>query len=195
MTTQDPIGACIDRALEEETGEFTNDPDDAGGPTKWGITLQELADFRGHPVTVADVEALTREEAWSVLYAKFVRTPKFDQVSKLSVVIAAKLIDAGVLFGPPTVSMWLQRGLNAFSLRATKYPDVAIDGAVGPGTLGALAAYLSWRGKEGEGVLLEAITCMQGERCIELAEKRPQDADFVYGWILKRVLPAAPAIT
>lgn len=189
MTTADAIGACIDRVLAEETGTFTNDPHDAGGPTKWGITFHELAEFRGHPITVADVEALTREEAWSVLYAKFVRAPKFDQVSKLSTVIAAKLIDAGVLFGPPTVSMWLQRGLNAFSLRATKYSDVAIDGAVGPGTLGALAAFLAWRGKEGESVLLEAITCMEGERAIELAEKRLQDADYVYGWVLKRVLP------
>jgi typhoid toxin secretion A len=190
VSTADPIGDCIDRALGEETGRFTNDPNDAGGPTKWGITFCELAEYRGHPVTVLDVEALTREEAWSILYAKFVRAPKFDQVAKISTVIAARLIDAGVLFGAPTVSMWLQRCLNAFSLRATKYPDVAIDGAVGPGTLGALTAFLSWRGKEGEGVLLEAITCMEGERAIELAEKHLQDADYVYGWILKRVLPA-----
>ncbi|HEY6927442.1 MAG TPA: glycosyl hydrolase 108 family protein [Steroidobacteraceae bacterium] len=189
MTISDPIGASIDRVLAEESGKFTNDPNDAGGPTKWGITLAELADFRGHPVAVSDVEALTREEAWSILYAKYVRAPKFDQISKLSMVIAAKLIDAGVLFGQPTVIIWLQRCLNAFNLRAKRYSDVAIRGAVGPDTLDALRAFLAWRGKEGEGVLLEAITCMEGERAIELAEKRLQDEDYVYGWILKRVLP------
>lgn len=183
----DPIGAIIDKALAEESGTYTNDPNDAGGPTRWGITQTALADFRGHPVSATDVSMLTQSEAWSILFAKYVRAPKFDLVAKISMPIGAKLIDAGVLSGQPTVSMWLQRSLNAFSLRGTKYPDVSVDGGVGPGTLSALSAYLAWRGAEGEHVMLEALNCLQGERYIELAEKRPKDQDFVYGWILQRV--------
>lgn len=188
----DPISAIIDGTLAKETGKFTNNPDDAGGPTKWGVTQAELADFRGRPVSAAEVESLTQSDAWSVLYAKFVRVPKFDLVSKLSMPIAAKLIDAGVVCGPPTVSMWLQRCLNAFSLRGTKYPIGKVDGAVGSVTLAALGSFLTWRGKEGEGVLLEALRDLEGEHFIEVEEKHQNDADFVYGWIAQRV-ESAPA--
>lgn len=183
----DPIGAIIDKVLAEESGQYTNDPNDAGGPTRWGITQTVLADFRGHPVSATDVSMLTQSEAWSIYYAKYVRTPKFDLVAKISMAIGAKLIDAGVNVGPPTIAMFLQRCLNAFSLRGSKYPDVAVDGSVGPGTLSALSSYLAWRGAEGERVMLEALNCLQGERYIELAEKRPADQDFIYGWLKDRV--------
>lgn len=183
----DPISAIINKVLAEETGEYTNNPDDAGGPTRWGVTQAELADFRGHPVSATDVSMLTQSEAWSILYAKFVRAPKFDLVAKLSMPIGAKLIDAGVLSGPPTLAIYLQRCLNAFNLRGKKYPDVKVDGAIGTGTLSALSAFLAWRGAEGEKVLLEAINCLQGEHYINQSEKRPEDEDFVYGWILQRV--------
>lgn len=184
----DPISDIIDRTLAKESGTYTDNPNDAGGPTRWGVTQAQLADFRDHPVTPADVEALTQSDAWSVLYTQFVRAPKFDLVSKLSMSVAAKLIDAGVLCGPPTVSMWLQRCLNAFSLRGTRYAIGKVDGAVGPGTLAALTQFLAWRGKEGEGVLVEALRDLEGEHFIEVEEKHQNDADFVYGWILQRVL-------
>jgi lysozyme family protein len=183
----DPIGAIIDKALAEESGEYTNNPNDAGGPTRWGITQAELADFRGHPVSASDVAMLTQSEAWSILYAKFVRAPKFDLVAKISMPIGAKLIDAGVNIGPPTVAMYLQRCLNAFNLRGKKYPDIGVDGAVGAGTLSALSVFLAWRSAEGEKVLLEGINCLQGEHYISLSEKRPEDEEFAYGWILQRV--------
>ncbi len=183
----DPIGAIIDKVLAEETGKYTNDSNDPGGPTRWGVTQEELGAYRGHPVSASDVAMLTQSEAWSVLYVKFVRAPRFDQVAKISIPIAAKLIDAGVNIGPPTVTRFLQRALNAFNLQGKKYPDIALDCTVGPGTLSALSAFLAWRGAEGEKVLLEAINCQQGEHYLELAEKRPQDEEFVYGWILQRV--------
>ena len=184
----DPIGAIIDKALTEESGKYTNNPNDPGGPTRWGVTLAELAEFRGRPVSASDVAMLTQSEAWSILYAKYVHAPKFDQVVKISTSIGAKLIDAGINIGQPTVAMYLQRCLNAFNLRGTKYPDMKVDGVVGAGTLSALVIYLAWRGAEGEKVLLEALNCLQGEHYIELAEKRPQDTEFVYGWILQRVV-------
>ena len=185
--SSDPIAAIIDKVLAEESGQYTNDPNDAGGPTRWGITQTELADFRGHPVSATDVSMLTQSEAWSILYARYVRAPKFDAVAKISMPIGAKLIDAGVLCGQPTVGMWLQRCLNAFSLRGTKYAIGKVDGAVGPATLSALTQFIAWRGKEGEGVLLEALRDLEGEHFIEVEEKHQTDADFIYGWILQRV--------
>lgn len=184
----DPISAILDRVLVEEGDAFTNDPKDPGGPTKYGITQAALADFRGKPVTAEDVESMTRAEAWAVLYQKYVRAPKFDEVAKRSLAIGAKLIDSGVNLGQPTVAMFLQRCLNALNLNATKYPDVAVDGILGPGSLSALSAFLAWRKADGETVMTAAITCLQGEKYIELAEKRPIDEAYLYGWLQERVV-------
>lgn len=56
-----------------------------------------------------------------------------------------------------------------------------------PRTLAALRAYLAKRGTEGETVLLKALNCLQGERYIDIAERRPKDEEFVYGWLRARV--------
>ena len=54
-------------------------------------------------------------------------------------------------------------------------------------TLAALRTFLAHRGLEGETVLLKALNCLQGARYIELAEARPQNKSFVYGWLRERV--------
>ena len=56
------LDAMIDRLLEREGG-FVNHPADRGGATNWGVTQGTLAAWRGYPVSVADVHALTRDEA------------------------------------------------------------------------------------------------------------------------------------
>ncbi|MDK1233962.1 putative peptidoglycan-binding domain-containing protein, partial [Cronobacter turicensis] len=65
--------------------------------------------------------------------------------------------------------------------------DMSVDGRIGPRTINALQAYLNKRGKDGERVMLVALNCQQGERYIELAEQRPANESFVYGWLKERV--------
>ena len=43
------------------------------------------------------------------------------------------------------------------------------------------------RGKGGETVLLRAMEALQGERYIALAERRPSQEAFLYGWLANRV--------
>ena len=55
-------------------------------------------------------------------------------------------------------------------------------------TLGALDAFLEVRGKAGgETVLLRAIEALQGERYLRLAERRPANEAFLYGWLANRI--------
>ncbi|NAP08728.1 hypothetical protein FZN27_08575, partial [Escherichia coli] len=67
------------------------------------------------------------------------------------------------------------------------YPDMDADGRIGPRTLNALRAYLKNRSRDGELVLVKALNCTQGERYLELAEKREANESFVYGWMKARV--------
>ena len=43
-------------------GGFVNNPKDPGGPTNWGCTQAVWEKYIGHPVTVDDMKALTKED-------------------------------------------------------------------------------------------------------------------------------------
>ncbi|EFK8697440.1 hypothetical protein EGX65_16545, partial [Escherichia coli] len=126
-------------------------------------------------------------QALEILEADYWYGPRFDQVEDLSPDIAAELCDTGVNMGPTVASRMLQRWLNVFNLRGKLYPDMDADGRIGPRTLNALRAYLKNRSRDGELVLVKALNCTQGERYLELAEKREANESFVYGWMKARV--------
>ena len=68
------------------------------------------------------------------------------------------------------------------------FPDLTPDGRVGPRTLGALDAFLQARGQQGgETVLMRALEALQGERYLRLAERRPANEAFLYGWLANRI--------
>ena len=55
-------------------------------------------------------------------------------------------------------------------------------------TLGALDSFLTIRGaSSGETVLLRALEALQGERYLRLAERRPANEAFLYGWLANRI--------
>lgn len=172
----------IDGLIGREGG-YVNNPDDKGGPTNWGIT-QKVARAHGFQ---GDMRTLTREQAVAIYEADYWFGPRFDQVALLSESIAVELLDTGVNMGPAVQVKWLQRWLNAFNLKGTLYPDMLVDGQVGPRVLSALALYLKKRGKEGEAVLLKALNCSQGNRYLEITEANVNNETFLYGWILNRV--------
>jgi lysozyme family protein len=89
--------------------------------------------------------------------------------------------------GPAVAATFLQRALTALNRSAQDYPDLVPDGRVGPATLAALDAFLASRGAKGETVLLRAIEALQGERYLRLAERRPANEAFLYGWLANRI--------
>jgi lysozyme family protein len=98
------------------------------------------------------------------------------------------LFDTGVNMGPGVAATFLQRALTALNRNGKDYPDLTPDGRIGAQTLGALDAFLRTRGaKQGETVLLRALEALQGERYLRLAERRPANEAFLYGWLANRV--------
>ena len=82
---------------------------------------------------------------------------------------------------------FLQRALNALNRGASDYPDVSLDGRIGAQTLSALDRFLLTRRVSGEVVLVKAIEALQGERYMALAEQRPANEAFLYGWLANRL--------
>jgi lysozyme family protein len=164
-------------------GGYTDHPSDKGGATKYGIT-EVVARANGY---TGDMKELPQTLAFSIYLKRYVTEPGFDKVAIHSELVAKELIDTGVNMGPAKAAMFLQRCLNAFNMRGSRYPDMFVDGKLGPVSLAALVAYLKFRGADGERVLVTALNCVQGVRYLEIAEANPTQEDFTYGWFRNRV--------
>jgi lysozyme family protein len=177
------VGALIDALIEREGG-YVNHPADKGGATRFGIT-EAVARAHGY---AGGMRELPREEAAAIYRRLYWLRPRFDQVAKRAPRVAAELFDTGVNMGPAVATTFLQRALTALNRNARDYPDLVPDGRIGPRTLGALNAFLEARGKRGgETVLLRALEALQGERYLRLAERRPANEAFLYGWLANRI--------
>lgn len=180
------VDGIITGVIQREGAAFTNRPTDSGGPTRYGVTQAALARYRMRPVTADDVASLRESEARQIYMQDYVYGPDFHLLLDFSRSVAVEVIDTGVNMGPQVAATFLQRCLNVFNSRGTYYPDLLVDGLVGPTTARALMDYVRRRGKDGERVLVRALNHLQGARYIELAEKREANEEYVYGWIKER---------
>ena len=173
------INALIDRE-----GGYADNPADKGGPTCFGIT-QAVARANGY---CGPMRQLPREEAAAIYKQLYWLRPRLDEVAVRSMAIAAELFDTGANMGPAVAITFLQRALTALNRNGNDYPDLTPDGRIGPQTLAALDAFLKLRGKSGgETVLMRALEALQGERYLRLAERRPANEVFLYGWLANRI--------
>ena len=177
------VDGLIDALIGREGG-YVDNPADKGGATCFGIT-EAVARANGYAGAMRD---LPRDEAAAIYRRLYWLRPRFDQVAKRSARIAAELFDTGVNMGPAVATTFLQRALTALNRNGRDYADLTPDGRVGPITLHALDAYLATRGRRGgETVLMRALEALQGERYLRLAERRPANEAFLYGWLANRI--------
>ncbi|MGQ0660944.1 glycoside hydrolase family 108 protein [Sphingosinicella sp.] len=176
------IDSMIEELIDRE-GDYVNHPADRGGPTRWGIT-EAVARAHGYR---GDMRALPRAEAASVYRRIYWLRPGFDRVAERAPKVAAESFDTAVNMGPETAVGFLQRALNALNRNGRDYADIMVDRRIGPATLGALGGFLAARGAAGEAVLVRALDALQGERYVGLAEARPANEAFLYGWLANRL--------
>ncbi len=176
------IAKIIEGIIDRE-GEYSDHPSDKGGPTRWGIT-EKVARSKGY---AGDMRALPRQFAAAVYTGAYINGPGFDKVLAVSPRIAEEMIDTGVNMGVSHPGAWLQRILNSLNRQGKDYPDIKVDGQIGPATIAALRALLAKRGTLGETAVMIALTCQQGVRYLDLTEAREQNEDFYFGWLINRV--------
>jgi lysozyme family protein len=185
MRVDDVLGVdqLIDSLIEREGG-YSDRAEDKGGPTCFGIT-QSVARANGY---VGPMRLLPRSEAVAIYKRVYWERPRFDEVATRNSRLAAELFDTGANMGPAVAVTFLQRALTALNRNARDYPDLVPDGRIGPATLKALDAFLATRGRIGGiSVLLRSLEALQGERYLRLAERRPANETFLYGWLANRI--------
>jgi lysozyme family protein len=180
------IDSLIDDVIGREGG-FSNHPSDKGGPTRWGVT-EAVARAHGFQGNMCE---FPREDAISVYRRLYWMKPGFDRIAEKAPRVAAELFDTGVNMGPATAVGFLVRALNAMNRNGSDYSDVRSSPRIDDAIVAAVGAFMTKRGAGGELVLLKALESLQGERYLHLAEARPANEAFLYGWLANRIGEAA----
>lgn len=161
---------------------YSDAKNDRGGATNFGVT-EAVAREHGYQ---GDMKDYTLADA-SVVYQSIWNRLLLDPVANVTRLVASEVFDTAVNCGDGNAVMFLQRSLNALNRQGKDYPDIQVDGGMGPGTLNSLTRYMAVRQKLGETVLLKALNSLQAEYYIRISEHRQEDEDFVFGWINQRV--------
>jgi lysozyme family protein len=114
------------RRLLAHEGGYSNHPSDPGGPTNFGITLQDYRRYVKPGATAADVRAMKIEQAKAIYRAKYWSTMRCDE---LPAGVDYCVFDYGVNSGTGRAPKVLQRVVG-----------IQDDGVIGPVTLAAVRA-------------------------------------------------------
>lgn len=166
MPSNDVMEQLITEVIEREGG-YVNNPADAGGPTKYGITLATLHAWRKAPVSAYDVEQLTETEARDIYRANYFKG--YDSIKDRA--LLSLCFDYGVNSGPGAPASSLQTILKREGLYTG-----AIDGDFGPLSQAALAKVTNWP------ALFYALKCERYELFMRYIGRRPDQAQFATGW-------------
>ena len=173
----------INEILEIEGKDFTDDPYDSGGQTKWGIT-EAVARKYGY---TGNMPELSRNLAFQIYEIVFWNRLRLNEIAEIDHMLAAEIADTAVNQGRANAGLFLQQSLNVLNNREKLYQDISEDGLIGAKTLYALKKYHLYRGEEGISVLINMLNCLQGAFYVRLSQRRVKDEKFIYGWFKNRV--------
>jgi lysozyme family protein len=169
------LGDTFDAAMTflfDAEGDYSDDADDSGGPTRYGITQRTLSDMREKSSLAlpASIRDLTKRQARSIYRHRY--WPPFR---KLPSHLAFLAFDTGANCGTKTAAKMLQRALK---IRP-------VDGIVGPQTLSA--ARVASNGT------LERLAAARLLYYEDLVARRPVNRKFLGGWFARTVRCAIAA--
>lgn len=147
------IGATLAR---EGGARYTNDPGDAGGETRYGISK------RAYPEE--DIALLTEQRAREIYKRDYWQRLRAGEIE--SQAVAGKLFDTAVNMGPRACAKLVQQCLEI----------EPVDGVIGPQTLAVINA------ADPEQVLLR-FTLAQVVRYVHIVKRRPGTRKFMLGWL------------
>lgn len=188
------VQTYIDTTIKHEGGDkYTDDPNDSGGETKFGVTKKATLKYKEYFHLYnwnGDIKTMPLSFAQDLYTYEYYMVPKFNLVAKESEMIAQELFDSGVNVHPKHPSRWLQEELNLCNRRQLDYNDIAPDGNIGDNTIKALKAFLNKRGASGEKMLYNNLNCCQQHHYRECALNdgaNDKDELFYIGWCLNRL--------
>lgn len=184
------------RLVADFEGSYSNDKADRGGETYCGIARNFFPNWAGWAIidrekniaggNIARMKKALLNTNISKLVSDWYKKEWWDQLKLggLEQVLANEIFEQAINLGKAGCVKKMQLVCNAYNLQngAALFPDLVVDGAIGPKTLNALAKIISC-GKAQAKALVHAMNCMQGAHYIELAAKKPSQRIFTVGWM------------
>jgi lysozyme family protein len=173
----------IAKAIVTREGGFVNDPDDPGGATNFGVTIHTMRrlglDLTGDgQVDISDVRSLTRAQAVDIFIKHYFERPL---IGDLPTPLQASVFDMYVNAGGNAVKI-LQRLLREMGF------DVAVDGALGPQSIGAVRDAM----RKGADQFVDAYGIARRNYYFRLADRRIASRKYARnraggkgGWIVR----------
>lgn len=168
-TMNDPVFTeAFKFLIDIEKDVYTNDPDDSGGPTKWGVTQHSYSAFIGYPVTPEDIASLTEDQARAFYFESYWQPLRCSQLSRLTVAIC--LFDTAVLYGVGTAALMAQETVGL-----CQGPILKFDGLIGDKSVAAINSI-------DEEKFIEGYYAMIIRRIDLVVAMYPKNAKFRAGW-------------
>ena len=152
---------CLARVLKHEGG-YVNDPLDSGGRTNLGVTQRVWEEFVGHPVSEADMRALTPQKVAPMYKIKY-WNPSYCAVlpKGLDYVVFDFAVNAGTGRSVKT----LQSAIGCVA-----------DGVIGPKTMAAI------NGANPKD-LIAKFSDARADFYQGIVTRKPDQARFIKGWL------------
>lgn len=167
---------AISLVLKHE-GLYSDNPNDPGGPTMYGISLRFLKGLgdggdlnNDGMVDINDIKEMELSDAMRLYYDNFWNKYHYERAS--SQPIATKIFDLSVNMGAGTAHKLVQTAINRILIEKDK---LKVDGILGTKSFNALNGIKP-------GLLMEAL-CSQAEKHYDsLVIKYPDLKPFLKGW-------------
>lgn len=178
-----------DKIGVEGGGQYTNNPNDHGGETKYGMTGATCNAYRtylmAHMGWDGTMINLTQAQAVYVYIQEFWNKMSLDQIHAAGTygpLVADLLFEAGINFNHVMVGEWLQKALNVLNNKQSYYNDIAVDGNIGAQTANALNRLQQSRPRDGARNVLFMVSAQASVRYIDIAIANASQEMFESGW-------------
>ncbi len=174
------VVATIIAAVFALEGGYVNNPKDPGGETNHGVTVA-VARQHGYQGAMKD---LTKDAAASIYYKDYIEKPGYVPMLEIAPAVAEELVDSAVNTGASRPSRWFQLALNSLNRDGKDYPQITVDGKVGPGTIGAYRSLEKARGKvKACELMIKLLDGQQASYYMSLTNLKT----FTPGWVDHRI--------
>jgi len=156
-------------------GGYSDIPEDAGGATNLGITINEYSKWVGHPVSKEDMKRLTLDDVAPIYEKNYWLLPQCDKMN--STAVATCVFDMCVNFGPYAASKMAQSACNLLG------SHLYVDGKIGPLSLAEL-------NRHDPHAFVTTFEQLVEQRYQGIVANNPSQRTFLKGWMnrAKRLL-------
>jgi len=152
--------------IKKHEGGYTNDKNDLGGETKFGISKRQYPNL--------DIAKLTEEQAKTIYYYDYWLKYRVDKLAKASFQVASKYFDFLVNAGEKNAKPVLIKSINELGYDIVNHNDMNED------ILLAVKEIVMTGKKE---AFINNFIKNQKNYYITIANKRPRNRKFLNGWL------------